>query len=101
MNDYNITEDALAALGFYRVHINPHWNGGYLKFMREASGPPGLRIEVTFGDVYCLRDAVPFVVWLACGHETFLALRHVHTLDQLTQLWQLVAGCPIQQEVEG
>ncbi len=99
MDEYTITEAALAALGFHRVHINPNWNGGYLKFIRDVPAPPRISIEVTFGDVYCLRDAVPLVVWIEC-EMTSIALRHIKTMDQLAQLWQLIAGCPIQQEVE-
>jgi hypothetical protein len=62
-----ITKDALLLLGFQQIHMNPNYNGGYFKLIKDLPTPVETCVYVTFGDHYCLRDGLPAIVWFSIG----------------------------------
>lgn len=89
-----ITQDGLIQYGFHKVHMNPKWHGGYMRYIKDVPDMKDIEIRVTFGCHYCLVDNVDFIVWFVIGGfvGNEVALDHIKTIEQLRQLWLSISG---------
>ena len=88
MSTHVITPEALQTAGFYEIHWNPNYNGGYFEYRLHAYERPGATVSITFGDR--LPD-YPFMVWLATVGNR-IGLPHVTTLEDLETLCWFLTG---------
>lgn len=96
-----ITQERLKDLGFQRIHMNPKWGGGWMRWIKDLPNVFEGSIVVTFGCHYCLEAGADFIVWFSVGDfvKTDVALSHIKTVDQLTQnLWLAVSGSELKGE---
>lgn len=92
-----LTKEALLQLGFEIIHMNPDYNGGYFKLIKDLPTPAATSVSVTFGCYYCLREQLPYIVWIGIGGfmESTAALVHIKTIGQLDNLWLALTGAAL------
>lgn len=84
-----ITQDWLSEHGFYKVHVNPKWNGGFFRYFKNLAAPHRSEIAVTFGDGYQHEDG--FMVWLVSS-STWIAIAYARTIEDLQTLHKMLCG---------
>lgn len=82
-----ITAEVLKSLGWDTIHWNAKWNGGWWEYYKEIEDLKNAKIKVTFGDSY----SEDFMVWIEADY-TSIAMKHIRTMQQLSNFYQLVTG---------
>jgi len=102
-----ISQTWLLAHGFYMVHINPGYHGGFFRYYQDLPRTASTELVVSFENVvsthapsndgYHHED--DFMVWLTTD-MAWIPLRHARTIDDLQALNFMLRGTRIEPLVK-